>query len=507
MKRMRFLLAISLVLCMLFTIVACQADTDETKEKTTDTEAENTDDKYAEEIDMEKWFRATEAQFIPGTIDFYIKTFKEKFNVNMKFSFFESAAIAEKLNVSFATNTYPDITGGMHDFEFVRRAVENNKLIPINDAIDSHPMWSQLPKDAFSAVTFDGNIYSFAVLGSPNGMYIRTDWLEKLNLNAPTNLDELTDVLHAFTFDDPDGNGEDDTYGYGFPVEYQFIDAITFMFLPTTPGEFYYDESDDSIKNAAYLKEDTLALLDWLRKTYDDGVLDPEFVSFTSKNDPGDRFTAGKYGMYMRGAIWMSVYGNKIKSTFPDSRVDLVGPMTGRYGSNMKGSNGGLDGEYVTDKCPDPERGIEILTWLHSKENALITAYGVEGEAYEISSDGTLKWLIEEAKALSNPGSIVGSIYYKLDPNFKLLAPDPPLEEGLAKVLPATETLDVAAVFVASLKSESYSDKKADLVKLTHEFYTKYIVGERTAADYDAYLEEFKSAGADIILEEMNAAN
>ncbi len=40
-----------------------------------------------------------------------------------------------------------------------------------------------------------------------------TGWT-KLGLEAPTTLDEFMEVAKAFTFNDPDGNGKDDTYGY-----------------------------------------------------------------------------------------------------------------------------------------------------------------------------------------------------------------------------------------------------------------------------------------------------
>ncbi|MBO1722884.1 sugar ABC transporter substrate-binding protein, partial [Extibacter sp. GGCC_0201] len=43
---------------------------------------------------------------------------------------------------------------------------------------------------------------------------IRQDWLDNLGLYMPTTAEELLDVMRAFTFDDPDGNGKDDTYGF-----------------------------------------------------------------------------------------------------------------------------------------------------------------------------------------------------------------------------------------------------------------------------------------------------
>ena len=46
-------------------------------------------------------------------------------------------------------------------------------------------------------------------------LWIRQDWLDNLKLEVPTTIDELEEVMRAFTEDDPDGNGQDDTYGLG----------------------------------------------------------------------------------------------------------------------------------------------------------------------------------------------------------------------------------------------------------------------------------------------------
>ena len=42
----------------------------------------------------------------------------------------------------------------------------------------------------------------------------RQDWLDKLGLKYPETLDDMKNVLIAFTNNDPDGNGKNDTYGY-----------------------------------------------------------------------------------------------------------------------------------------------------------------------------------------------------------------------------------------------------------------------------------------------------
>lgn len=53
--------------------------------------------------------------------------------------------------------------------------------------------------------------------GTPSNhvVAIRQDWLNKLNLEVPKTLDDYITVMRAFTNDDPDGDGEKNTYGMG----------------------------------------------------------------------------------------------------------------------------------------------------------------------------------------------------------------------------------------------------------------------------------------------------
>ncbi|WP_347835768.1 hypothetical protein [Gracilibacillus sp. JCM 18860] len=48
---------------------------------------------------------------------------------------------------------------------------------------------------------------------SRQGIIYRKDWAENLGLEAPTTTDEFMEMVRAFTEDDPDGNGKDDTFG------------------------------------------------------------------------------------------------------------------------------------------------------------------------------------------------------------------------------------------------------------------------------------------------------
>lgn len=62
----------------------------------------------------------------------------------------------------------------------------------------------------------DGKIYSFPYWGGAPwfGIYrmgvVNTDWLKAVDMEIPTSLEELKEVLIAFRDEDPNGNGKKD---------------------------------------------------------------------------------------------------------------------------------------------------------------------------------------------------------------------------------------------------------------------------------------------------------
>lgn len=121
-----------------------------------------------------------------------------------------------KLNAMIAAGDVPDIfycpsltdsiafkeAGIIANMEDVLNAVAPNVIEETKDIIRS----VQVNKDGIYMVP-NANI------GYPTNLCIRTDWLANLGLEMPTDLDSFAKVMHAFTYDDPDKNGKDDTFG------------------------------------------------------------------------------------------------------------------------------------------------------------------------------------------------------------------------------------------------------------------------------------------------------
>lgn len=214
----------------------------------------------------------------------------------------------------------------------------------------------------------------------------RVDWLKKLDMELPTNLDELYDVLYAFTYNDPDGNGADDTVGTVLTLD------------DTRPWEpifgaygIAYDAStlleDGTV--TTYMKDPHyLECVEYLRKLYQDGLIDPEFATMPQMTAFEALWTGrcGAFGFQSLGTTnnW---YPGRYTFECPADPAEVFGfaLLTGPYGDSgepMRYSN--PNGGYVVSAaCKNPEAVIKFLDYMFSEEGDELTYLGVEGVMWE----------------------------------------------------------------------------------------------------------------------------
>ncbi|WP_194926765.1 ABC transporter substrate-binding protein [Catenulispora pinisilvae] len=76
----------------------------------------------------------------------------------------------------------------------------------------------QLTDQAWASATdLKGQVYAVPFSAQANVLLIRKDWLDKLRLQPPKTWADMAKVAQAFTTQDPDGNGKNDTYGLAVP--------------------------------------------------------------------------------------------------------------------------------------------------------------------------------------------------------------------------------------------------------------------------------------------------
>ena len=92
------------------------------------------------------------------------------------------------------------------------------------------------------------------------GIIIREDWLNNLKLKKPTNLNELYEVLKAFTYGDPDRDGKDDTIGLTDRNDLVFGSFKTISSYFGTPNNWGVvgREARTGVRNAGICRYDEL---------------------------------------------------------------------------------------------------------------------------------------------------------------------------------------------------------------------------------------------------------
>lgn len=208
---------------------------------------------------------------------------------------------------------------------------------------------------------------------------VRNDWLEAVGLGVPTTVAELGEVLRAFTFDDPDGNGVQDTYGCD-SIQYGLFNVAAAF--GTSEALAFWLADDGSAITTNAVSDEYKAFLKQIHEWYAAGYIDPEFVT-----DVGDRaairskWASGKMGIYCDNPWWFEDGRGEIGPlrmlTDTDSSLDFstsfsfFGPTVLNEGdqpavSNLFSDIKGQASVYFGYDCPD-EVVVKMMQLIDSR--------------------------------------------------------------------------------------------------------------------------------------------
>jgi multiple sugar transport system substrate-binding protein len=153
-----------------------------------------------------------------------------------------------------------------------------------------------------SGKSVEGKQYALPYSAQASALLIRKDWRQKLKLDVPKNWDDFAAMAKAFTTQDPDGNGKQDTSGLVAPLSTKRGYASWYFsnFLWAAGGDFVTEAGKGTYKPAMTSKASVDAM-QWFRdlgckaKAVQPG-------SVTMDTPPtNETFEAGKAGMYVVG--------------------------------------------------------------------------------------------------------------------------------------------------------------------------------------------------------------
>ncbi len=397
----RRIVSFILVLLMVLSIAACgntttpevsaSASTSASKEATATSENPAVEDgpftPYAEPITITWAVPASAVQkFRDGDTyedNLWSRKIKEELNIDVKVAFTADAstdAFRNKMNVSLASGDLPDIMY-WGDRTFFKQAYDAGYLADITDPFEQYAtdpvkeFRNKFP-ECFEGASKDGRLYGFPYMTDnfydAVFLWIRDDWLANTNSKPPTTVPEMLELARKFTFEDPDGNGKDDTYGFGLSnkvvnTTYGSLLGLVHAYgLPGFgPGGIFYRGKDDKI-TFPYIQPEMKEVLSIARKMYEDGIIDPEFIVKDNPMIETD-VTNGKVGMmyHMCWGDWLPFN----LSYEADGVITRPYPIPTVEGTEYKiGINSNKIGNLymLNSKYEHPEAFVKILN-LYSK--------------------------------------------------------------------------------------------------------------------------------------------
>jgi putative aldouronate transport system substrate-binding protein len=392
-----------------------------------------------------------------------------------------------QLNVRMSAGNHPDVIL-TQDRQKMAEYAEKGMLLDLSEYEDQlKPVIDFVGEENFKKGNLDGQQYGIPrVPDVPfSTWWVRKDWLENVGMDVPTTLDEIVEVAKAFTNEDPDQNGNDDTYG----LTGGGIAAFTGIFSAHgvgTPGDFYI--KDGEVVNSLYdpdMKESLSAIKDLV----DEEVVDPELIANTARQHL-EKIYKGQYGLIYHSWTDIAKKENQedIKTINPDAEwLQIKAP---------EGPGGSLDGVYdvasvsrmwslpksLENEPEKLEKIIELFNYVSEREGNLFVMYGEEGKNYEIEGDQV---------TITDPKGVEHSHYYQLTgrPNAEYLA---------AKFGYVQEEIDFA---IEQPRVETYNSlitlpdgyNATDADRYIEEEIIKFIYGNRPLEEYDAFLETLES--------------
>lgn len=232
--------------------------------------------------------------------------------------------------------------------------------------------------------------------GRPIGRYgfsYRKDWAEAVGIfEDPQTVDEVYEMLYRFTYDDPDGNGIQDTYGLEMC---NYTGPFSIMQTWFGCGNEWIEKNGRLVP--VHETQEYQDALDWLRKVYEDGLMRPDWA-LVDASAFGEGIKTGEAGVIVDvmgygSKAWQYFRNNQIKSVVDDSKtasMSLVGPIAGATLSTE-----GYNGFFVITRegAKTKEDVINCLTFLDKMcDDAMLnlSECGLEGVEWEYGENGEI---------------------------------------------------------------------------------------------------------------------
>ncbi|MBE5771631.1 MAG: extracellular solute-binding protein [Clostridiales bacterium] len=443
---------------------------------------------------------------------------EELANVDLQFEVYASEMNTQITLAITGGTELPDILFTSPSLDLLYQWALAGAVIPLGDYYDNYAYYindaiKRTGVDFKPLVTSpDGEIYTLPTFNqsltneAPDKIWIYQPWLDALNMKAPTNAEELYEVLKAFKEKDPNGNGEADEIPLMSATNITTKDAWwraimnMYLYVPNIPqsvkdGKVFYYAATDEYREG----------LKFIRKLIDEGLVDP--MTFTADKTQFTALINGEtnvVGMTMD----MIPYGNA--NTPRIAEFTGLEPFTGVDGVKRTTFAPSLPvvSAMITSSCEDPEAAFRFLDLLYRQDMSIINHWGEEGkhwawaEETDVSPYANMGYEASFREIEPLWGTVQNIMWYQTGPYAReyfiasgRVLPDNPLTTGARA---ATIQWAYTPCYPAEgeyIPRFIYTEEESDEISLTLTDLSTYIATARTnfmmnAEGMDIYSDE-----------------
>lgn len=365
---MKKLVSLLLALCMLFSIAAVASAEGDLKKVTISILGNYDERNHAAD-------RSDCPQYLLDDYEYIRHELLPGYEIEIDWRLYEDRQ--EQLPLLMAANDVPDIVIADKTtyMEYLETGYFLENLMPLLEEYGKNIL-ANVQQRSLDLCTLDGR--GLVAIPSENFYYkfrtiIRTDWVEKLGFEFKKvyTLSEIKDIWQAMATQDPDGNGEADTFGLG--TRYNGGDW-TQSFMPIL-GAFggmidqYYLNEEDKTAYCFNYSDDFRACLSWLNEIYEMGAMDPE-IFVLNYDQALIKAAQGKAGTF---SGWWNVMAGILDAGLmelqPEARLDFIYITSddGKTEGNL--DNGTIwKAALISNECEAPEAAVAIIDYMHTYE-------------------------------------------------------------------------------------------------------------------------------------------
>ncbi|MFR2465710.1 MAG: extracellular solute-binding protein [Clostridia bacterium] len=441
------------------------------------------------------------------------KELEARTNVHIEFES-PSGDVQQAFQLRITSDSLPDImenvigyyTGGLQGL------INDEYAIRLNDLVSQYaPDYQRLldeHEDFRKDATLDsGDIGAFYMcaydytetkLEDPwAGLKVRSDWLTECDLEVPTTIEELTNVLR--TFKEKKGASAPMS---GFPAYEQYYDFILGAWN-ISHSFFQRDGKVDYGPITEEFKEYILQMKSW----YDEGLLDKEYLT---RDSAGIDVLIGQdqVGVFQDTEIPEVA---EVQQAIPFPALEKG--ATRALGMSQSAARDGVYAAFITTSCKNPELATKWLNYAYSREGALLFNYGIEGTTYTLDSNGDPQYTdlvtvegVEDAKWWSYCNGYYSRIngpmlkWFDAIPSYHIES-NPARENGEVWATGISYETQLPNLTLSMEDSQRLSTIMADIDTYVEEQNHRFIMGLNSMDDYDAFVAQIKSYGIDEAIE------